>query len=345
MHIETIDPTRETAWDEFLERTPQATVFHTSGWARVLSETYRFTPRYVVARNNGHINAGIPLFEVGGGRLVGLPFSDLSPPLLGAGSRVALLAATKQLIAERGSPAIELRGGAQIDLEAQGFQKGEAFYHHVIALDGTIDELETRWHPSARRAIRKSERAGVTVRESTSLDDMRAFYELHSLTRKKKHGLIPQPWSFIENIHRQHIAEGPGCILLAEHDGKAIAADVLLGFKDTLVYKFNASDPAYLEMRPNNLLLRRAIELGIERGYAWLDLGRCDADAEGLRRFKLLWGSIERPLHYFYYPSYAASAPLPGSTNVKRRLLGLSVRYAPAWALQRASAALYRSFA
>jgi hypothetical protein len=97
-------------------------------------------------------------------------------------------------------------------------------------------------------------------------------------------------------------------------------------------------------MRPNNLLLRRAIELGIERGYAWLDLGRCDADAEGLRRFKLLWGSIERPLHYFYYPSHAAST-LPGANSVRRRLLGLSVRYAPAWALQRAGAALYRNFA
>ena len=344
MTIDTIDPTREPAWDAFLERAPEANVFHSSAWARVLSETYRFQPRYLVARTNGHIEAGIPLFEVNGGRLIGLPFSDLSPPLLSQDGAGAALFDEARRLADNGARAVELRGDAPIGLEAQGFRKGAEFYQHIIPLDGTIAKLEARWHQSARRAVRKSERAGVTVRDSTSPADMRVFYELHSLTRKKRHGLIPQPWSFIENIHREHIADGTGVILLAEHEGRPIAADVLLGFKDTLVYKFNASDPDALELRPNNLLLRRAIELGIERGYRRLDLGRCDADADGLRRFKLLWASVERPLHYFYYPSDAADGAAT-SDGVRRRMLGLFVRFAPPWVLQRAGAALYRNFA
>jgi CelD/BcsL family acetyltransferase involved in cellulose biosynthesis len=342
MAIETIDPTREPAWDAFVERASEANVFHSSAWARVLSGTYRFRPRYLVARTNGHIDAGIPLFEVNGGRLVGLPFSDLSPPLLHKGAGAALLDEARRL-AENGAGAVELRGDAAIDLEAEGFRRGAEFYQHIIPLDATLAELEARWHQSARRAIRKSERAGVTVRDSTSLEDMHAFYELHSLTRKKRHGLIPQPWSFIENIHREHIANGGGSVLIAEHEGRPIAADVLLGFKDTLVYKFNASDPDALDLRPNNLLLRRAIELGIERGYRQLDLGRCDADADGLRRFKLLWASEERPLHYYHYPR-ETSAPSTGD-GVRRRVLGLFVRFAPPWVLQRAGAALYRNFA
>ena len=39
MTVDTIDPTREPAWDAFLERAPEANVFHSSAWARVLSET------------------------------------------------------------------------------------------------------------------------------------------------------------------------------------------------------------------------------------------------------------------------------------------------------------------
>jgi lipid II:glycine glycyltransferase (peptidoglycan interpeptide bridge formation enzyme) len=173
---------------------------------------------------------------------------------------------------------------------------------------------------------------------------MRRFYRLNALTRKK-HGLIPQPWGFFRNIQRHHMETGSGWLLLADHNGETIAGDLLLACKDKLVYKFNASDPRHLGLRPNNLLLYSAIEFGVERGFSEFDLGRCEEDNEGLRRFKLLWGSEEVPLNYYYYPQKGTGASGITSNRIARRLLPVFVRFAPVWALSWAGGLLYRKFA
>ena len=274
MRIETIDPMCERSWDEFLLRAPQATAFHSSTWAKVLKDTYGFQPRYLVAREGGHITAGIPLFQVNGGRLVGLPFSDLCPPLLpdDAGG-AALLGAAKRAVETDGITGLELRGQSELDPECHGFRKGDTFFHHIVPLDADGEEMEARLHASTRRDVRKARRRGLTVRVATTLEDMERFYRLHTMTRKK-HGLVPQPWRFFENIHRHAISEGSGYLLLCEHEGDAIAGRFLLAFKDTLVGKSSASDPRFLNLRPNHLLLRSAIELGVSIGYRSADLDR-----------------------------------------------------------------------
>ena len=46
MNIQILDPTQIPNWDSLVLRHPSATPFHSSGWARVLQETYGFTPLY-----------------------------------------------------------------------------------------------------------------------------------------------------------------------------------------------------------------------------------------------------------------------------------------------------------
>ena len=344
MKIETLNPIGNAAWEEFLQRDPGATVFHTGAWASVLHDTYGFEPRYLAASNGSSgIEAGIALFSVTGDRLVGLPFSDLCPPLLpDSDVGAALLNDAKQLVDQKSATLLELRGRS--DLELTSLEKGDEFLQHVVPLDGSAEELQSRLHSSARRALRKAEREGITVRESTTMEDMRRFYGLMVKTRRK-HGLIPQPWRFFENIQKHLMEAGMGYMLLAEYKGETIAGDLLLAYKEGLTYKFNASDPKYLQLRPNNSVLWRAITSGAERGYKWLDLGRCEEDNEGLRRFKLLWGAEERALGYYFYPSVKAGASHQKASPLTRRVLALLVKYAPDWALQQAGAAVYKNFA
>ena len=119
---------------------------------------------------------------------------------------------------------------------------------------------------------------------------------------------------------------------------------MLFRFRDELTYKFNASDPDFLHLRPNNLLLWRAMHLGAEAGCRTLDLGRCEEDNEGLRRFKLLWGAREERVGYYYYPA-AAHGSLVLSARPTRAALSLFVKFAPSFALEGAGAALYKNFA
>ena len=72
------------------------------------------------------------------------------------------------------------------------------------------------------------------------------------------------------------------------------------GDRRTLTYKYGASDVAFLDRRPNNLLFAEAIGYGVEHGFERLDFGRTDYDNPGLRTFKLGWGATEHQLAYTY---------------------------------------------
>jgi hypothetical protein len=49
-----------------------------------------------------------------------------------------------------------------------------------------------------------------------------------------------------------------------------------MAWNGSLIYKYSASDPAYWRLRPNNLLLWRAIQWACENGYHTFDMGRTD---------------------------------------------------------------------
>ena len=108
----------------------------------------------------------------------------------------------------------------------------------------------------------------------------------------------------------------------------AIAASVYFHFGNHAIYKFGASDLRYQDLRANNLVMWTAIQHlgnwgrrqlcrgegsqlagrdagapneGEDRGISRLDLGRTDVSNEGLRAFKLGWGTTETRLPYFRY--------------------------------------------
>ena len=346
MHVETINPLSDPSWEEFAAAQPRATAFHSTAWMRVLRDTYGFQPRYLAARGeDGRIRAGIPLARVGGGRLVGLPFSDLCPPLAAdpeAGA--ALLAAARSLLERGEASSLEVRGRDGLALEPFGFRPGATFFYHEVSLEGEPAELEARIHGSTRRDVKRAIRQGVTVRRGETLEDMRAFYTLVVLTRKK-HGVLPQPWRFFENIHRHLLPAGIAHLLLAEWEGRVVAGELLLSYGETLTDKFNVSDPRYLRLRPNHLLFHWGMELGRSLGYRRLDLGRTDPDAEGLRWHKRSWGAVESTVHYYYYPEVRRGATVSRAGAAPRRLLALLVRHAPAWTLQQAGSVVYRRLA
>lgn len=342
--ISVLDPRASADWDAFLETRPDATVFHTSAWCRVLTDTYNYEPAYVVARDeSGVITGGVPLMVVDSWltsrRLVGLPFSDVCHPLLPATGAEELLIAVREQAEELKAKSVELRGLSHQRMPDAGFSNGTVFFQHIVDLD---PGMESRVQSSARRAIRKAQNEGVTVRQSARADDMRRFYDLMVLTRRK-HGLLPQPRRFFESIQRHFMETGLGQLLLAELNGKVIAGDLLLRWGYQLVYKFNASDSRFLAVRPNNLLLWQAMHLGRDEGCRTLDLGRCEEDNEGLRRFKLLWGSREEQLPYYHYPEDGGSASVLSSRSA-RTALQLFVRFSPGPVLRAAGSVLYRSF-
>ena len=299
LHVTHVDPLDDPQWDATVARFPSAGFFHTRAWLQVLRETYPLRPTYFrVAHDDGSTAAIVPFVEVNswltGRRGVSLPFTDECQPL--AHDSATLRAAVDAIDAHataRGWKYWELRGGAA-ELAAPS---ATSFYAHQLPLISDSARLFVRCDSAVRRAVRKAEQSGLTVTFAHDLESTREFHALLCQTRKR-HGVPPQPFRFFAHLQRYILAPRRGCMVFARLDGAPVAAAMFFHFGRSALYKFGASDDAFQHLRPNNLVMWRAIEWHARAGFDSLDFGRTSLGNEGLRRFKLGWGATERRLDY-----------------------------------------------
>ena len=162
------------------------------------------------------------------------------------------------------------------------------------------ENLFARFDSSVRRAIRKAEKCGLEIGISNSLEAVREYYSLHCKTRRH-HGLPPQPFTFFLNIHRHVLSQNMGMIVSAKHQQRPVASAVFFHTGAEAIYKFGASDPAFQELRANNLVMWEAIQWCVRNGKKILDFGRTSLANEGLRRYKLGWAAEERRIDYYRF--------------------------------------------
>jgi lipid II:glycine glycyltransferase (peptidoglycan interpeptide bridge formation enzyme) len=193
-----------------------------------------------------------------------------------------------------------------------------------------------------QQPIRQAERAGVVVRRGEAWEHIGLFYQLHLQTRRRL-GTPVQPLRFFRLLWERLITQGMGFVLLAYQQEQLLAGAVFLHWNKTLTYKYSASDPRFLPLRPNNLLLWHAIQWGCEYGYDVFDWGKTDMDNQGLRDFKNGWGSQEQILHYSVLADRPPVAKLSGGTN--QRLLAGVIQHSPAWVCRLIGELLYGHFA
>jgi CelD/BcsL family acetyltransferase involved in cellulose biosynthesis len=327
-------PLRDPRWLEFVSARPDALPVHHPAWALLLEQTYGYDSLALVHEGEGAITAGMPVLRVrrplGGARWISLPFTDFSPPL---GDLDALAAGLEGVPAAHGVMRLEIRS----PFPGATTETPEPPLLHTLPLEPDPDAVTRRFKDSVRRNIRKGERGGVTVRRGDEEADLvDAFYGLHVETRRRL-GVPVQPRRFFRLLWRNVVEPGLGFVLLAEHAGRPLSGAVFLAWNGTLAYKYGASDPNWLGLRPNDVLFRDAIEWACANGYHTLDFGRTDADATGLRRFKIGWGCEEAPLLY----SVVGGAP-PRLDSSSSTALAPLLRRSPTWVTRVVGELLYK---
>ncbi len=301
--LRTVDPCQYPHWDELLETRGDASIFHSSGWARVLVETYGHRPFYFCRIEAGRLKELLPVMEVNsrwtGRRGVALPFTDFVPPLRDEshteqGLLAGLYEAAVQTGRERGWRYFECRGDHR---EWRGASPSLVFHGHSVDLSRSEANIFENLDGAVRRAIRKAEQNKVTVEFDQTAEGMRIYYRLHCATRRR-HGVPPQPLKFFENIAQHLLEQKRGFIAIARHHGNAIAAAVFFHFGREGIYKFGASDFTAQQLRPNNLVMWEATKKLASNGCRTLRMGRTSVSNEGLRRFKLGFGAQEEMINY-----------------------------------------------
>ncbi len=302
MKIEIVDPLAVSGWDKLVQTQKSYTIFHSSCWLKVLKYSYKYRPLAFLLIKESKPIAIIPVMEIEscftGMRGVALPFSDYCPPLFDA--TIENVEGIVRRILEYGREAgwkyFELRGGYQFG----SMTHSQRFMHHVLILKGNEQEIFAKFRDNTKRNIRKSIKEKIEIQFTISSAALKKFYQLHCLTRKH-HSLPPQPFSFFKNIQKYVFQTNSGHIIQALHKKRVIASSIYFHFGKSAIYKYGASDPAYLKYRPNNRVMWEAIKWYIYNGYESFSFGRTDPTNLGLIRFKNGWGAQKEIIDYYRF--------------------------------------------
>lgn len=296
------NPLQEQDWDSRVARLPGSSFFHGQSWAKVLHSTYRFSPSYFLAEDDQGIKALIPFMEINswltGRRGVALPFTDECGPLCESSAAFdPLMKLAAEYARSNGWKYYELRGGRSMVADSL---PSTSFWGHRVELHPDEKVQLSQVGKSAKGVLKKVEQSGLTIEISQSLEALHSFHWLLCKTRKR-HGVPPQPISFFNNIHQHILARDEGCVILAKKDNLPIAGAVYFHSGKSALYKYAASDEKFKSLGANSLVMWRGIRWYAEKGFSDLNLGRSSLSNEGLRKFKLSWGSKEYQIDYVRY--------------------------------------------
>ena len=318
--LDVLQPAEGSEWDALVQQHPEADVFHSSAWARVIHDSYRHRPLYIHFHSADEPVALVPLIEVlsplTGRRAVCLPFTDACGPLLFQPREAEIISREiGKLSKERSWNYFEIRGD---ELLGSCGQATSTYYGHILRLAADSAAVFARFSEATRRAIRRAEKNNLSVEVSQEAEAVQEFYDLHVQTRRK-HGLPPQPFGFFGNIHRHLVKAGFGFTVLVRAGNHVAAGAIFLLNAKRAIYKFAASDPERTASRGNNLVIWEGIQHIIRAGCEKLHFGRTSLENRGLRRFKGSWGAEEHMIRYYRFEAHGR----PAAGSVHSRETGL----------------------
>jgi lipid II:glycine glycyltransferase (peptidoglycan interpeptide bridge formation enzyme) len=182
-----------------------------------------------------------------------------------------------------------------------GFAPAKSFYLHRLDLRPSLPEIFLSLDKdSVQRRIRRAENSGITYGCGRSEALLKDFYSLFVLTRRRHH-LPPQPYAWFRNLV-DCMGEALD-IRLAYKDASPIATVLTVRFRNTVYYKYGASDQKHHNLAAMPALLWRTIQEAKQANAEEFDLGRSDSDGQGLIAFKDHWTRGRSRLVYWRYPA------------------------------------------
>lgn len=302
MTAETTHTIDERDWDALVQEHPAGTIYHTTHWARAVTEAFGVRPFWSTIKNSsGTLIGGVPVglveSRVFGRKLSSFPCAQYCDPLLPPGVGLdAILESLGRLRADIRASQVELRVRAPRPVD--GVQEETTWSHctHEVDLSMPEPELLRTFHKSCiQRPIARAERCGLQLVVGKSESDARYFYRLYVLMRKAK-GLLPAPYSFFSALWKWFVQDDSAEFLHAVSEGRIVSSVLILYFANTATYEYGATTPGAAGLHPSQFLLWEAMKRGKSRGCTVFNLGRTDRDNAGLLLYKQRWGSRLVPL-------------------------------------------------
>lgn len=341
--VELIDPVKDPRWDQFVEKHPFGWICHLSAWKQALEKSFRHMKGYyfVLLDNSGkNVQAGLPVFHVKswvtGNRLVSIPFATLCDPLISTSDHMnKLFKPVLELSDEIKCSYMEIRTLSSSSLIQDNQLGSTHFYkHHYLSLENEPEQLKKKFHRTCvRQRISRAIKSELKVRIGENELDLRNFYQLQLITRKRL-GLPSQPYKFFKMLWETFAPSKQIQLLLAEKNNKSIAALIIFKFKDRVSAEFAVSDERFRDLSANHFLFWKAIKMAYEEGYKIFDFGRTSSSNESLMDFKRRWGTEVIDLPQFFYPKNKIGKKVINEESWKYEIMSKACKEAPDCLLQ-----------
>ena len=311
-----LERSKESAWDAYVHRSPEAGPYHLQGWRRVIEQSYGHRGFYLWALENGETKGILPLILIQS-RLLGRSFVSL--PFVDEGgicaedpqTREKLFREALRLFEDRKADCLDLRHRrpSGLDIPSHGSK-----VTLVLPLADDPERLWQSFDAKLRNQIRKATRSGLTA-SWNGAEGLADFYKIFAIHMRDL-GSPVHSRGFFEAILNEFPNDAR--LILIHKDGRVIGGGMCLLFKDTLYIPWASSLSEYFSLCPNNLLYWEAIRWGCEKGYKRFDFGR-SSPGGGTYRFKKQWGALEEPLQWQCVNRNKNGTPTVDSDDFKYR--------------------------
>lgn len=287
------------AWDAFVLADRQSRYCQLFGYGHVVA-CYGYKPHYLAILRNRELVGVLPVAEVSSllyrKRLVSQPFSEYGGLLLrselSADEVLSTVHAIRTYLGDAGKGvSLELHGNHGIGAMEEMFA-GEAEPVGQIAVMRLGTGAEALWSNtvrySVRKAVKQAQGYGVTVAFGCDEAILRgAFFPLY-LKSMKRLGVPPHKLAYYT---RSREAFGDRMVLAIARNAEGTPVAGLLGFScGARVNIINTvSDPAYWNLKANDLLHWEMIKRTAGTGHAYFDFG--SVRYEGQSTYKKKWGT------------------------------------------------------
>jgi hypothetical protein len=311
------DPLSDPRWDAFVRAHPAASGHHLGAWASILRDCYGYRPRYLALEEAGLLTGVFPLMSSGlrltGSRLSSLPTAKAAGPLATTreGERELLNAAGELKRREKFNSLLVRSDHPDLQGDLVGLAGTHPTYVLELCEPAMLLERYSRDSKNISRSIRKAQKSGLVVGESNSQADLKDWYRLYLATIRKHRNL---PRRFRQLQASMALLDSSWRFIPVHKDGRVIAGAIFHDIGETVELIYNASDPAYLSLRPNHAIYWHMISDAAERNRSFFDFGTADTDT--LASFKEGWGAIPRDIS-LYVGDHRAEPTMAAATNTE----------------------------
>ncbi len=167
-----------------------------------------------------------------------------------------------------------------------------------LSLEGSLDDIQARFHQKWRYNIRLAQKKGVEVRSDTSRDDLEIFHSIYRTTANRNE-FTGRPLSYFQKMWNALYAAGLMKLFLTLHDGKPLSGAICFLLPPQCWYVYGASSNESRNLMPNHLMQWTMIQWAKENGCNLYDFrgvpdpsqSEIPPAEEGLVRFKTGFGA------------------------------------------------------